>query len=565
MQQEDEYELLGPARPSHESDDGNEGLYHDEEDDGETVGSPSFSYPSSGSNGLFLGISALFGSRSARAYYHRRGGKRRTPACTLRRRWRPRRICLLLSGLSTLFILLVIVSVSPSYTVSQEPAHYQSLRAAVLDSSESGRGNPRGEKVFIAANIIDEGLIRGAWGKAVLGLVDVLGEKNVYLSIFENDSGEGTREALVELSRKVACNSSIVSEHLPMDDIPSVTLPSGQKRVKRIAYLAEVRNRALRPLNSNSSPSGVKFDKLLFINDVIFDPLDAAQLLFSTNLDPLTGMARYRAACAVDFIRPFKYYDTFATRDLEGYSMGLPLFPWFTNAGQAESRKDVLKGTDAVRVKSCWGGMVAFEAKWFQGLDEEGESSSRGSRGDGGNPKVGFRDRDDVSIRQTNGSSISSSFLRFRSESDLFWDSSECCLVNADLQTLSPHSGNPETDVYMNPFIRVAYSSSTFAFLGVLTRRFERALEPIQRLINAVAGLPRYNPRRAEVEGDEVTERVWVYDDENGWEEGGEGSFQEVKRKAGRGGFCGVRMLLVMKENPGKGEKRWEKLPIPPS
>jgi Cryptococcal mannosyltransferase 1 len=352
-------------------------------------------------------------------------------------------------------------------------------------------------------------------------------------------------------------NSSIVSEHLPMDDIPSVTLPSGQKRVKRVAYLAEVRNRALRPLNRNSSLSGIKFDKLLFINDVIFDPLDAAQLLFSTNLDPVTGLARYRAACAVDFVRPFKFYDTFATRDLEGYSMGLPLFPWFANVGQAESRKDVLKGTDAVRVKSCWGGMVAFEAKWFQGLDEEGESDSRG---DGGNSIMEFGDGNEG---KTNGFA-----LRFRSESDLFWDSSECCLVNADLQHLSPHLGSPsslETGIYMNPFIRVAYSPSAFASLGVLTRRFERALEPLQRLINVVAGLPRFNPRRAEVEGDEVTERVWVYKDEKGWEEGGGGSFQEIKRKAGRGGFCGIRMLLVMKENPGKGEKRWEKLPIPPS
>ncbi|KAI9780441.1 MAG: hypothetical protein M1839_006715 [Geoglossum umbratile] len=567
MQREDEYELLGPTRSSQELDDGNEGIYYGGDSDREATHPPSFSYPSSlraGTGGLFFGISSLFGSRKAGANYRRRGRKRRRLVCSLRRGWCPRRVYILLAALLALSMLLVIFSVEPSYTISQEPAHYHSLRAAVSGSSESGRGNPRGEKVFIAANIIDEDLIRGAWGQAVLGLIDVLGEKNVYLSIFENDSGAGTREALVELSRKVPCNSSIVSEHLPMDEIPSVILPSGRKRVKRVAYLAEVRNRALRPLNKNSLVA-TKFDKLLFINDVIFNPLDAAQLLFSTNIDPSTGLTRYRAACAVDFIKPFKFYDTFATRDLEGYSMGLPLFPWFANAGQAESRKDVLRGTDAVRVKSCWGGMVAFEAKWFQDLGEGDGESSNG--GDVDNSKIGVEVRDGANI-QSNDSSISPSTLRFRSEPDLFWDSSECCLINADLQYLSPHPrspSSPDVGIYVNPFIRVAYSSFTFASLGTITRRFERALEPLQRLISAAAGLPRSNPRRTEVEGEEVSERVWVYEDENGWEKGGRGSFQEVKRRAGRGGFCGVRMLLVMKENPRKGERRWESLTIPPS
>ena len=212
MQREDEYELLGPARSSQESEDGNEGVYCDEEGDGEAIHPASFSYPLSLKNtatgGFFLGISALLGSRKAGAYYRRGGRRRRRPVCTLRRGWYPRRICILLTALSTLSMLLIVFSVKPSYTVSQEPAHYHSLRAAVLESSESGRGNPRGEKVFIAANIIDEDLIRGAWGKAVLGLIDLLGEKNVYLSIFENDSGEGTREALVELGRKVTCELS---------------------------------------------------------------------------------------------------------------------------------------------------------------------------------------------------------------------------------------------------------------------------------------------------------------------------------------------------------------------
>ena len=62
-----------------------------------------------------------------------------------------------------------------------------------------------------------------------------------------------------------------------------MTTPSGQS-MKRIAFLAEVRNRALRPLETNPA---IQFDKLLFINDVILNPVYAANLLFSTNTSRL--------------------------------------------------------------------------------------------------------------------------------------------------------------------------------------------------------------------------------------------------------------------------------------
>jgi hypothetical protein len=63
----------------------------------------------------------------------------------------------------------------------------------------------RREKVFIAANIVDEELIRGPWGERVVELVNLLGSDNVFLSIYENDSGFGTKSALQELGKKVKC------------------------------------------------------------------------------------------------------------------------------------------------------------------------------------------------------------------------------------------------------------------------------------------------------------------------------------------------------------------------
>ena len=344
-------------------------------------------------------------------------------------------------------------------------------------------------------------------------------------------------------------NSSLVSEHLPLEEIPRVTTPSGQSRAKRIAFLAEVRNRALRPMET--SPA-IHFDKLLFINDVIFNPVDAANLLFSTNYQP-SGYTQYQAACAVDFINAFKFYDRFATRDFEGYTTGIPFFPWFTDAGLATSRRDVLEQRDAVRVRACWGGMTAFEAKWFQHLYSE--SSTTGSLN--GTSDAGF----DVSP------------LRFRYEKDPFWDASECCLIHADLAYLHRgHNITTDSGIFMNPYVRVAYDSYTLRWLPY-TRRVERLYSFVHTSLNYVVGMPEYNPRRLESPGDEVVEKVWKYNEvgetlrigETGLKTSSnrQGSYQETKRIAGPGRFCGTRRLMVLNENPKQGQKNWENIRLP--
>jgi hypothetical protein len=183
----------------------------------------------------------------------------------------------------------------------------------------------------------------------------------VDLSVCEDDADNESKAALEKFEETLSCNKTILQEHLDLSTLPHVVAPDGQRKPKRIHFLAEVRNRALRPLQDLPT----HFDKLLYINDIVFDPIDAANLLFSLNADS-NGKASYRAACAVDFENPFKFYDTFATRDSQGFDMGVMFFPWFAGAGSATSRRGVTAQKDAVTVKSCWGGVAAFEAKWFQ-------------------------------------------------------------------------------------------------------------------------------------------------------------------------------------------------------
>lgn len=262
-----------------------------------------------------------------------------------------------------IFGLLLVAGVFfPGY--SNPPPQYWELRHRVQNLGETA--NIHNEKIFIVASLYDSdgGLVSGPWGQSVLHLIDILGPENVFLSIYENDPDPSAQAALDLFAQRLPCASSIVTETLNLSKLHHVTISDGTRRLKRIEFLADVRNRALRPLHNVSSVAHrTRFDKLLYLNDVVFDPIDAANLLLSTRVDETTGRTQYRAACATDFIMPFKFYDTFATRDLEGYDMGTPFYPWFTGAGKAESRKDVLNQKDAVRVKSCWGGMVAFEAK----------------------------------------------------------------------------------------------------------------------------------------------------------------------------------------------------------
>jgi hypothetical protein len=351
----------------------------------------------------------------------------------------------------------------------------------------------------------------------------------------------------------------LVAEHVDRAALPHIILPNGQRKLKRIEFLAHVRNRALAPLEDpKSSAYYVHFDRLLYVNDVVFDPIDAANLIFSTNVDE-TGKAKYHAACAADFIDPFKYYDTFATRDDRGNRIGVPIYPWFS-AGNTKSRKDVLDQKDAVRVRSCWGGMVAFNARWFQpdgihidlgvpdlAVDHNMTSSNHDYRDINNHTTV-----DPLPDSFTPDTTVP---IRFRASADTFWDASECCLIHADIAAAISQSGSLQPHIYLNPYIRVAYSSRTLSFLHI-SRRFERLFAPLQKLLGVSLGLPTENPRRIQEVGQQYEDMVWEYD-EVAWMVTGNmsGGYRNVTRTALPGGFCGSRKLLVLGE--GDDMREW--------
>lgn len=99
--------------------------------------------------------------------------------------------------LVTIVLIILTAIFNPSYT-SKPPSH-------------TGK-NTLNEKVFIAAAIVDADLIRGAWGNAVLELIAVIGSENVFLSVYNNDSGPDTKAALEDLAQLVSCRCKFSSD-----------------------------------------------------------------------------------------------------------------------------------------------------------------------------------------------------------------------------------------------------------------------------------------------------------------------------------------------------------------
>lgn len=470
---------------------------------------------------------------STQLWHSRRLHRKRTHAQSVARSSssRPRHfldnLIILSYVLLALFVAAILVTFTlfPSYTTL--PPHYKDIVQSVARSTAPGSGNLAQQKVFLAASLYDPGgeLTSGAWADNVLQLIHLLGPDNVYLSIYENDSGPEARRALDILRHRVSCDHTLIYEdHLGVDEMPHIKLPNGTEEVTRIAYLAEVRNKALEPLDTTETT----FDKVLYLNDIFFNPIDALQLLFSTN------HGDYRAACAVDFIMPFKFYDTYATRDLGGNSMGLPFFPWFAYGGDSRSHQDVVAGKDAVRVRSCWGGLIAFNAAFFQPRPQHEIPET---------------------AAELSPMNITAPY-RFRAETEIYWEASECCLIHADIQ--SPDSEH--TGIYMNPFVRVAYDPKTLSWLW-FTRRFESLYTPIHFLLDYVVGLPQAGARQDERAWEQVEETVWVAD-----EKSPDGGAWEVQtRLANHAGYCGKRSLAIMKNTFDRevGTKNFEVLPVP--
>lgn len=143
------------------------------------------------------------------------------------------------------------------------------------------------ERIFIASiHWNNEAILRSHWNNALLNLVRTLGPQNVFVSILESGSWDGSKDALRALDheldilgveRKVVLDKTThidEIERVPLLDEPGwIWTARDQKEFRRIPYLSRLRNQVIDELAVLASRKDRKrvFDKVLWLNDVVFN------------------------------------------------------------------------------------------------------------------------------------------------------------------------------------------------------------------------------------------------------------------------------------------------------
>ena len=138
------------------------------------------------------------------------------------------------------------------------------------------------DRIYIASiHWNNEKILRSHWNTAVLDLVQHLGIDNVFVSVYESGSWDDSKGALRSLDaelqklgvqREINMNTTTHQDEIERPPAISgwIATPRRKKELRRIPYLAKLRNLSMEPLRQLALKD-VKFDKVLFLNDVIFN------------------------------------------------------------------------------------------------------------------------------------------------------------------------------------------------------------------------------------------------------------------------------------------------------
>lgn len=138
-------------------------------------------------------------------------------------------------------------------------------------------------RVYIASlHWNNERILRTSWNQGLLNLVSVLGPSNVFVSLYESGSRDGSKDAIGELDKALEVmgvpRNITLDKNTHADAMASpprepgngwVETPRGRIELRRISYLARLRNTSLQPLK-DMSRNGIEFDYVLFLGDVVF-------------------------------------------------------------------------------------------------------------------------------------------------------------------------------------------------------------------------------------------------------------------------------------------------------
>ncbi|TID24216.1 glycosyltransferase family 69 protein [Venturia nashicola] len=280
------------------------------------------------------------------------------------------------------------------------------------------------KKIYIASPLWNaDRMMRGPWGNwsaSLLRLAEDFGPENVFVTILEGGSYDFTKDALGELDadlerlgvrRNITMEKETHRDFMAQEPGPEgwVKTSKGTTELRRIPFLAKLRNRTLQPLRDMWA-KGERFDYVLFLGDVQFNSEDISTLINTNDGD-------YAAACSLDFAHPPLYYDTFVLRDTASDPTLQTTWPYF----RSKDSRNAIKRHLPVPVSSCWNGIVSMPASIF---------------------------------------TTPTTPLTFRALSDPLashhYEASECCLIHAD----NPLSATKP--ILLNPAVRVGYNHTAY-------------------------------------------------------------------------------------------------------
>jgi len=160
---------------------------------------------------------------------------------------------------------------------------------------------------FIAANLYNSAKVLPSWTKNMKLIIKHIGPSNIFISIYESNSQDGTQEMLRKFKEELV-ELGVGNEVVTKEGTRGQWVNSSA----RITYMAGIRNKLLEPLRVMGDQDGRSFEKVVFFNDVYFDwsaPLPLPVLL-GRGTNPRIGSivhllktkdGDYDLACALDF------------------------------------------------------------------------------------------------------------------------------------------------------------------------------------------------------------------------------------------------------------------------
>lgn len=121
-----------------------------------------------------------------------------------------------------------------------------------------------------------------------MDLAKQVGPNNIYVSVYESGSFDDSKGALRLLDRELeelgVPRTIVLDETTHADELAKsaaaaaatgwIETARGRRELRRIPYMSELRNRSLKPLTVMAL-NGVTFDKVLFLNDVVFTVINS--------------------------------------------------------------------------------------------------------------------------------------------------------------------------------------------------------------------------------------------------------------------------------------------------